>query len=200
MQYYIVEFSKYAIALLMGIYTLEAFLALGKKRNDENKSVYVRQDVYIFVIQFLAYLSMCLQTGQIEYLFFYAFLQIALFSTIVLYQMIYPKCNRLIVNNMCLLLSIGFIMLTRLHKSIHNGGTRCVARDVERRAYHIKDTVEGVEQRQTFERYARRNQHRSSQQRRARNTRLTYRAERTYYRDRDVVSHCQLDAVELRKE
>ena len=114
MQYYIVEFSKYAIALLMGIYTLEAFLALGKKRNDENKSVYVRQDVYMFVIQFLAYLSMCLQTGQIEYLFFYAFLQIALFSTIVLYQMIYPKCNRLIVNNMCLLLSIGFIMLTRL--------------------------------------------------------------------------------------
>ena len=114
MQYYIVEFSKYAIALLMGIYTLEAFLALGKKRNDENTGVYVRQDVYMFIIQFLAYLSMCLQTGQIEYLFFYAFLQIALFSTIVLFQMIYPKCNRLIVNNMCLLLSIGFIMLTRL--------------------------------------------------------------------------------------
>ena len=114
MQYYIVEFSKYAIALLMGIYTLEAFLALGKKRDDENTGVFVRQDAYMFIIQFLAYLCMCLQTGQIEYLFFYAFLQIALFSTIVLYQMIYPKCNRLIVNNMCLLLSIGFIMLTRL--------------------------------------------------------------------------------------
>ena len=114
MQYYIVEFSKYAIALLMGIYTLEAFLALGKKRDDERTGVYVRQDVYMFVIQFLAYLSLCLQTGQIEYLFFYAFLQIALFSTIVLFQMIYPKCNRLIVNNMCLLLSIGFIILTRL--------------------------------------------------------------------------------------
>ena len=112
MQYYIVEFSKYAIALLMGIYTLEAFLALGKKRDDENTGVFVRQDAYMFIIQFLAYLSMCLQTGQIEYLFFYAFLQIALFSTIVLYQMIFPKCNRLIVNNMCLLLSIGFIMLT----------------------------------------------------------------------------------------
>lgn len=114
MQYYIVEFSKYAIALLMGIYTLEAYLALGKKRDDTKTGVFVRQDVYMFIIQFLAYLSMCLQTGQIEYLFFYAFLQIALFSTIVLYQMIYPKCNRLLVNNMCLLLSIGFIMLTRL--------------------------------------------------------------------------------------
>lgn len=114
MQYYIVEFSQYAIAALMGMYTIEAFFALGKKRNDEKTGVYVRQDIYMFAIQFLAYLSMCLQTGQIEYLFFYAFLQIALFSTIVLYQMIYPKCNRLLVNNMCLLLSIGFIMLTRL--------------------------------------------------------------------------------------
>lgn len=114
MQYYIVEFSKYIIAILMGIYTLEAFVALGKRRDDENTKVFVRQNIYMFFIQFLAYLSMCLQTGQIEYLFFYAFLQIALFSTIILYQMIYPKSNRLLVNNMCLLLSIGFIMLTRL--------------------------------------------------------------------------------------
>ncbi len=114
MQYYVVEFSKYAIALLMGLYTLESFFALGKKRDDGKNGVFIRQNVYMFLIQFLAYLSMCLQTGQIEYLFFYAFLQIALFSTIVLYQMIYPKCNRLLVNNMCLLLSIGFIMLTRL--------------------------------------------------------------------------------------
>ena len=84
MQYYIVEFSKYVIALLMGIYTLEAFIALGKHRDDEKTGVYVRQNVYMFFVQFLAYLSMCLQTGQIEYLFFYAFLQIALFSTIIL--------------------------------------------------------------------------------------------------------------------
>lgn len=114
MQYYIVEFSKYVIAVLMGIYTLEAFVALGKSRDSEKTGVFVRQNIYMFLIQFLAYLSMCLQTGQIEYLFFYAFLQIALFSAIVLYQIIYPNSSRLLVNNMCLLLSIGFIMLTRL--------------------------------------------------------------------------------------
>lgn len=114
MHYYIVEFSKYAIAFLIVLYTIEAFLALGKKRNSKKTGVYVRQNIYIFMFQFLAYLSMFVQTGQVEYLFFYAFLQIALFSTIVLYQMIYPKSNRLLVNNMCLLLSVGFIMLTRL--------------------------------------------------------------------------------------
>ena len=111
MQYYIVEFSKYAIALWMGIYTLEAFFALGKKRDSERTGVFVRQGVYMFLLQFFAYLSLCMQTGQIEYLFFYAFLQIALFSTIVLYQMIYPNSNRLVVNNMCLLLSVGFMAI-----------------------------------------------------------------------------------------
>lgn len=114
MQFYVIEFSKYIIAFLMVLYTLEAFAALRRKRDSEKMGVFVRQDIYMFFIQFLAYLSLCLKTGKMEYLFFYAFLQIALFSTIVLYQMIYPKCNRLLVNNMCLLLSIGFIMLTRL--------------------------------------------------------------------------------------
>ena len=76
MQYYVVEFSKYAIAILMGIYTLEAYFGLGKKRDSKKTGVFVRQNVYMFFIQFLAYLSLCMQTGQVEYLFFYAFLPV----------------------------------------------------------------------------------------------------------------------------
>ena len=114
MYYYIVELSKYAIAFLILLYTLECYIALRRKENSRKNGVFIRQGVELFLFQFLAYLSMCLQTGQIEYLFFYAFLQIALFSTMVLYRMLYERVNQLIVNNMCMLLSIGFIMLTRL--------------------------------------------------------------------------------------
>lgn len=114
MQYYIVELSKYAIAFLMVLYTAGAFLALPGNNNRIHRMIYGGQAVLIFLFQFLAYLSMCLQTGQIEYLFFYAFLQIALFSAMVLYPMIYPHADRFLINHMCLLLSIGFIMLTRL--------------------------------------------------------------------------------------
>ena len=49
-----------------------------------------------------------------EYLFFYVLQQILMFATVMLFRMVYPKGNRLIVNNMCLLLSIGFVILTRL--------------------------------------------------------------------------------------
>ena len=36
---------------------------------------------------------------------------------IILYRLLYPKVSRLIVNNMCMLLCIGMIMLTRLNQT-----------------------------------------------------------------------------------
>lgn len=114
MQYYIVEFSKYLITFFISIYTLESFIALFTHRSEDNNGLLVRQGIYLFLFQFFAYLSMCLMTGQIEYLFFYAFLQIALFSTMVLHRMIYEKAENLLLNHMCFLLSIGFVILTRL--------------------------------------------------------------------------------------
>lgn len=48
------------------------------------------------------------------YLFFFAFQQIALYAAAMLYRLLYPATNRLLVNNMCMLLSIGFVILTRL--------------------------------------------------------------------------------------
>jgi len=56
----------------------------------------------------------CFETGDITYLFFYAFQQIVLYATVILFRMLYPKTNRLLVNNMCMLLTVGFVILTRL--------------------------------------------------------------------------------------
>lgn len=66
------------------------------------------------MIHILAFLSMYLATGDIKLLAFYL-MQAALFAaTILLYTLFYPKVSRLVVNNMCMLLCIGMIMLTRL--------------------------------------------------------------------------------------
>ena len=45
---------------------------------------------------------------------FYGFQVIFVAITISCYQLIYEKASRLLINNMCMLLLIGFIMLTRL--------------------------------------------------------------------------------------
>lgn len=113
MLFYITELSKYFITLLMLLYCLECAVYLFKK-DDTGSGIYIRQGIYLFIMQFLAYFTLCLRSGKIDYLFFYALLQIFIFAMIVLYHMIYPKIDRCILNNIALLLSICFIILTRL--------------------------------------------------------------------------------------
>lgn len=114
MAQYIAECSKYFITACMVLYTAGCFLVFAFPTEKKRGWVYNIQCVLIFVIQFMAYLTLCLRTGKLNYLFFYGFLQIAVFAVLVLYHMLYPKINRLTINNMCLLLSVGFILLTRL--------------------------------------------------------------------------------------
>lgn len=114
---YISEFSKYIIALLITLYTYESFAVFRYDNEERRNGIYVRQNLLMFALHFSCFLVICFETGDMTYLFFYAFQQIVLYAAIALYRMLYPKANRLIVNNMCMLLSIGFVILTRLGMS-----------------------------------------------------------------------------------
>lgn len=110
----IVELSKYVIILLMICYTFSCFSVFIQRNTKRKKSILLRQNILMFLMQFVAYIVMFLQTEEIELLFFYLAQLILLTAAIILYVKIYPKVSRLIVNNMCMLLCIGFIMITRL--------------------------------------------------------------------------------------
>lgn len=114
MELYITELSKYFITLFIALYTLECFLVFRFQEEERRKGSYIRQNFYMFLVHFSCFLVICFETGKIEYLLFYVLQQILLFATIMLFRMIYPRGNRLIVNNMCMLLSIGFVVLSRL--------------------------------------------------------------------------------------
>lgn len=110
----IVEVSKYLIIILMAIYTFSCFSIFTKEYEEEERSVLVRQNIVMFLMQFLAYLIMYLKTGELKMLFFYAVQVVLLLAVILLYSVIYPTVSKLIVNNMCMLISVGLIMITRL--------------------------------------------------------------------------------------
>jgi cell division protein FtsW (lipid II flippase) len=114
MELYITELSKYFITLFIACYTLECFLVFRFQEEERCKAGYFRQNIWMFLVHFSCFLVICFETGKIEYLLFYVLQQILLFSTVMLFRMIYPKGNLLIINNMCMLLSIGFVILTRL--------------------------------------------------------------------------------------
>ena len=114
MELYITELSKYFITLFIALYTLECFLVFRHQDEERRSGCYIRQNLLMFLVHFSCFLVICFETGNVEYLLFYVLQQILLFATIVLFRMIYPKGNRLIINNMCMLLSIGFVILSRL--------------------------------------------------------------------------------------
>jgi len=76
------------------------------------------------MIHFLAFAGMYLKIGEIKILIFYAVQVVLLLAIILLYTWIYPKASRLVVNNMCMLMTIGFIMITRL--SYNKAVKQCV--------------------------------------------------------------------------
>lgn len=114
MEIYVSEFSKYMITLLIALYTYECFSVFRFSEESRRKGIYTRQTILMFALHFCCFIVICFETGEISYLFFYAFQQIILYAAVVLYRMLYPKSNRLLVNNMCMLISIGFVILTRL--------------------------------------------------------------------------------------
>lgn len=114
MAHVISDLSKYAIVIVMAIYTYECFAVFRYGNEDDRNGIYTRQIICMFLVHFMGYAAICLETSDITYIFFYGFQQITLFATIALFRTLYREANRLIINNMCMLLATSFVMLTRL--------------------------------------------------------------------------------------
>lgn len=111
----IAETAKYLMIILITIYTYECFSVFGYEDEIDKRSIFRNQNRIMFMIHFMAFASMYMKTGESKLLAFYAAQAIMLFVIIILYTRLYPKVSRLIVNNMCMLLTMGFIMITRLN-------------------------------------------------------------------------------------
>ena len=110
----IIECTKYIMIVLITIYTYQCFSIFACEEGKAKKRILRNQNRLMFLIHFMAFMGMYLKTGEAKLLIFYVAQVILLLMTIVLFTRIYPRVSRLIVNNMCMLLSIGFIMITRL--------------------------------------------------------------------------------------
>lgn len=114
----IVEVSKYLIILLMAVYTYANFRFFSLKEMDRKKKVCAGQNRAMFAIHFLAFLVIYLKTGnekvQMMLMAFYAAQAVFFICYIYLNRFLYRNVSRLLVNNTCMLLCVGFIMLTRL--------------------------------------------------------------------------------------
>lgn len=114
MREYIIELSKYFIVFFMVLYTFTCFYVFRYREEWQRKRIYIAQNVLMFLVQVFGFLTLSLVSEDIQYIFFFAFIQIFLFAAIMMVTMIYEDANRLLLNNMCMLLGIGLCMVSRL--------------------------------------------------------------------------------------
>ena len=113
MQEYVKELSRYIIAVLMAVHTFCGFLCLSD-RIEKSGVIHVIQNLLLFSIQFLMFINLALATKDMQYIFFYLFVQAFLLAAAVMVPIVYEKINRLLLDNMCLLLGTGMCVISRL--------------------------------------------------------------------------------------
>ncbi len=114
MEFLLSEMTKYIAVLASAFYALDGCICFVRRTDEKCKWCYIRQTIYIFLIQFMCYCTMCFQTKSAKYVLLFGVVQILLIAILTITPMIYEKINKMLLNNMCFLLGIGFIMMSRL--------------------------------------------------------------------------------------
>ncbi|MCR5179185.1 MAG: FtsW/RodA/SpoVE family cell cycle protein [Lachnospiraceae bacterium] len=114
MSLYLTEAARIGGGVLMAVYALLSFLVFIYRTEKKRMVFYVLQAITMVLIQFCLFMQMLIKTGDMRYMFFFAFQAIVLIATIVMHKLIYPDGNMLIMNNICLLLMVSMAILTRL--------------------------------------------------------------------------------------
>lgn len=111
----ITQLSKYVMIFMFAFYAYECFAVFRKKVSEKKRNaIYHRQNVLMYLIHLDAFLVLYLATGEKKLIGFYL-MQVLLITAIIgCYRIFYKNASRLLLNNMCMLLCISFIILTRL--------------------------------------------------------------------------------------
>ena len=110
----IIEICRYLIIICMSIYTIQCFAVFRFGNEYDRKGIYLRQNFFMVLVHFMGFLSLYAQKGDIRYLRAYLIQQIGILVILAAYRIIYPRANTLIINNMCMLITIGLLILTRI--------------------------------------------------------------------------------------
>ena len=110
----IIELSKYLILILIALYTFESFTVFKYEDDYDKRYILRKQLLLIIFMDFTAFLVIFLKEEKLEILYLFGALLLYLLLVQGLYRLCYKKASILLLNHMCMLLSIGFIMLTRL--------------------------------------------------------------------------------------
>lgn len=112
---YFTEISNYINIGILIAYTLLGAVCLFSGNGPVRRVLSFIQCLLIFALQAVSFIHMTVYSRNQDYLFLYLFSQILLLAILGFSHLIYEKENLVLLNNMCMLLGIGFIIISRLN-------------------------------------------------------------------------------------
>ena len=111
----VILLSRYLFIILLLLFTLRDYTYFRYKKPETRTRVVGRQlfDIYVFDIAGFGILFM--DSWDLKVAFLLAGIFIYMAFTAALFHALYPQCSMLLLNNKLMLLSIGFVILTRLN-------------------------------------------------------------------------------------
>lgn len=111
----VVEASKYIVIILFAVYTWHCFSVFLGKNAEKKEEVYKRQKRMMFTIHFVCSLVLFLNSLSVQILIFYLVQVVFLVFVGRAYVYVYDNLSKMVLNNMLMLLMIGFVMIERLN-------------------------------------------------------------------------------------
>lgn len=113
-----IEVSKYLMIFFMTVYTFLNFRYFGVRTENQQKRICSGQTLLMFLIHFLAFSVIYLKQqdglAKERILLFYGGQAVFFLCYIHMSRWFYRNSSRLLINNMCMLLSVSFVILTRI--------------------------------------------------------------------------------------
>ncbi|MBR3396889.1 MAG: FtsW/RodA/SpoVE family cell cycle protein [Lachnospiraceae bacterium] len=110
----IVELSKYLLLAFMLLFTIFTYTAMRAKTASARSDSTRAQLVFMLLFNFLAYAVIFLQKPEPAILIIYAGITLYMLLVNLVYHLAYKKASVILINTMCMLISIGLVIITRL--------------------------------------------------------------------------------------
>ncbi len=111
------ELSKYMFIILVLLFTSRDY-SYFRRRTEEKRARVLHAQVFdIYVFTALGFMILYARSGDMVFILFMVAVFIYLAAASAFFRLFYPQCSMLLVNNMLMLLSIGFIMIGRINQN-----------------------------------------------------------------------------------
>ena len=106
--------SNFIFVIMIMIYAVSSFTVFLPSSSKKQTRRMDRQELFLFIFHFMCNVVLFLKTWDRQIIILYVLQAVFFKGLIAIYRRFYPDCSRIMMNHICFLLLIGFVMLARL--------------------------------------------------------------------------------------